>query len=290
MLSYLFFRVFVFIFRFIPFPVLYKISDGLSWLLYKVVKYRREVIITNLKNSFPEKSVVELEDICRKSYTNMSDIILESLKSFSMSEKEIREKCKFLNPEIINDETRFNGHSLQVAAHFANWELVALAYSLYIDRRNFAFYKPLSNNYINDFTLKNRISTGLAFVSVNKPAQVFKDFANEKNVPSTFLLVSDQSPVSPKSHWVKFLNQDTACLRGADVYARLYNLPVYYIDIQRVTRGFYTVKLKLLTDVPRLISPQGITEMFMQELETLIRRKPEDWLWSHKRWKMKKKD
>ncbi len=257
-------------------------------MLYKVIKYRREVIITNLKNSFPEKSVQEREEICRKSYTNLSDIILESFKSFSMSEKEIREKCKFLNPEIVNNQTKANGHSLQVAAHYANWELVALAYSLYINRRNFAFYKPLANKYINDFSLKNRISTGLDFVSVEKPAQIFKDFANENNVPSTFVLVSDQSPISPKSHWVKFLNQDTACLRGADVYARLYNLPVYYIDIQRIARGFYTINLKLLTDKPRSISPQGITEIFMHELETIIRRKPEDWLWSHKRWKMKK--
>ena len=288
MLSYLFFRFFVFIFRFIPFPLLYKISNGLSWLLYKVIKYRREVIMMNLKNAFPEKSLKEREEICRKSYTNLSDIILESFKSFSMSEKEIREKCKFLNPEIVNNQTKANGHSLQVAAHYANWELVALAYSLYINRRNFAFYKPLANKYINDFSLKNRISTGLDFVSVEKPAQVFKDFANENNVPSTFVLVSDQSPISPKSHWVKFLNQDTACLRGADVYARLYNLPVYYIDIQRIARGFYTINLKLLTDMPRSIPPQGITEIFMHELETIIRRKPEDWLWSHKRWKMKK--
>ena len=290
MLVYLFFRVSVFIFRFIPFALLYKISDGLSWLLYKVIKYRQEVIITNLKNSFPEKSEKEREEICRKSYTNLSDIILESFKSFSMSEKEILEKCKFLNPELINNEIRANGHSLQVAAHYANWELIALAYSLNINRRNFAFYKPLSNKYVNDFSFKNRISTGLAFVPINKTSQVFKDFANKETTPSTFILVSDQSPISPKSHWVKFLNQDTACLRGADVYARLYNLPVYYIDIQRVARGFYTVKLNLLTDTPRTFPPEGITQLFMSELETIIRRKPEDWLWSHKRWKTKKKD
>ena len=242
----------------------------------------------NLRNSFPEKSDTEIEDICRKSYTNLSDIILESFKGLSMSEKELKERFKILNPEIVNQETRAGGFSIQVAAHYANWEWGVLAYSLFIDRRNICFYKPLSNKYIDSYFRKQHSSTSLILASIKNTAQTFKDSINSYKIPSTFLLVSDQSPTSSKSHWVKFLNQDTACLHGADEYARLYNLPVYYIDIQRSSRGFYIVNLKLLTAEPRTFLPEGITQLFMSELETIIRNKPEDWLWSHKRWKMKR--
>lgn len=288
MIGYLFFRFLVFVFRFTPFGALYKISDGLSWLFYKVVRYRRDVIMMNLRNSFPEKSNTEIEDICRKSYTNLSDIMLESFKGFSMSEKELKERFKILNPEIVNQETLADGFSIQVTAHYANWEWGVLAYSLFIDRQNIGFYKPLSNKYIDSYFRKQHSSTSLTLASIKNTAQTFRDSINSYTIPSTFLLVCDQSPTSPKSHWVKFLNQDTACLHGADEYARLYNLPVYYIDIQRSARGFYIVNLKLLTAEPRTFLPEGITRLVMSELETIIRHKPEDWLWSHKRWKMKR--
>ena len=288
MIGYIFFRLFVFIFRLIPFGVMYKISDGLSWLFYKVIRYRRDVVMTNLKNAFPEKSEREREEICRKSYTNLSDIMLESLKGFSMSENVVREHFKVLNPEIINNETAGGGFSLQVAGHYANWEWGVLAYSLFINRHNIGFYKPLSNKYIDAYVRKVRSGTGLMLASIKHTAQIFKDnIANNSN-PSTFLLVSDQSPTSPKSHWVKFLNQDTACLHGADEYARLYNLPVYYIDIQRVARGVYTLNLKLLVTEPRKLPPEEITRIFMSELEKIIQQKPENWLWTHKRWKIKR--
>ena len=290
MFTYLFFRFLIFIFRLVPFSLLYKISDGVSWLFYKVVHYRRDVVIANLKNSFPEKSDTEIKEICRKSYTNLSDIMLESFKGFSMSENIMRERFKVLNPELINNETNANGFSLQVAAHYANWEWGALAYSLYIYKQNICFYKPLSNKFIDVYVRKQRSAGGMTLVSIKNTAQIFKDFTTTNTAPATFLLVSDQSPTSPKSHWVKFLNQDTACLHGADEYARLYDLPVYYIDIQRISRGFYSLNLKLLTTEPRKFPPQGITQLFMCELEKIIRHKPEDWLWTHKRWKIKREN
>ena len=64
-------------------------------------------------------------------------------------------------------------------------------------------------------------------------------------------------------------------------------MPVIYVDIQRVIRGYYTVEMQVICDHPAETVQGEITERYMKKLETLVIKQPEDWLWSHRRWKLK---
>ena len=85
----------------------------------------------------------------------------------------------------------------------------------------------------------------------------------------------------------KFLHQDTAILTGPERIARKLNLPVIFLDTQKVKRGYYTVDMKLITENPKETPENYITERYARLLEKMILRDPAYWLWTHKRWKHK---
>jgi Kdo2-lipid IVA lauroyltransferase/acyltransferase len=285
-IGYIVFRFTVFIFSLIPFRLLYVLSDGMAWLFFKVVKYRGKVVYSNLKNSFPDKTPAEINEIARKFYTNFADILLESIKGFSMSEKTMADRYRFLNPEVIHNDICANGNTIMMAAHYTNWEWGAIIYKHWFEQqRMVGFYKPLSNKYIEKYGLASRGQFGTTLIDIGHTAWAFDAFKNEA---TGYILVSDQSTYSEKSHWVTFLNQDTLCPHGGDKYAHLFNYPVYFVDIQREKRGYYTVHFELLAGNPTELPEGEVTNRFMAHLEKIILAKPQDWLWSHKRWKVKK--
>jgi Kdo2-lipid IVA lauroyltransferase/acyltransferase len=284
-IGYLFFRFITFLFGLMPFRMMYALSDFTAFMLHKVVKYRHNVIYDNLRNSFPERSVAEITQLAEGAYQNLADITLEGIKCFTMSEETIRKRYVFTNPSVLNDSNRAGGNSIVMAAHYGNWEWGTVGFPLYVKRCVVGFYKPLSNKYIDAYGRDSRGNTGLELVSIGKTAWAFEEFRDR---PSCYILVSDQNPATNNTHWVKFLNQDTACLYGGDKYARMYDYPVYFTVIERIKRGYYTVTLEELVMNPVETPPEKITQIFMNRLEKQIITKPQDWLWSHKRWKIKK--
>jgi KDO2-lipid IV(A) lauroyltransferase len=144
----------------------------------------------------------------------------------------------------------------------------------------------MSNKFIDKQLHKLRMRMDMEFLSIYDAKYIFRSKGIK---PKALLFVGDQSPSNIKKViWIKFLKQDTACLRGIEDYARLFKLPVIYTDIQRVKRGYYSIEMQEICSDPANTSPGEITGSYMRKLETIIIKKPEDWLWSHKRWKLNK--
>ena len=285
-IGYLAFRVTVFLFRLLPFKAIYTLSNGVSWLLYKVIKYRKNVVFTQLSACFPEKSPAEIEKIAKASYLNLSDIMLESIKGFSMSKADFESRYIFKNPEIIHASQAAGGNSIHMAAHYANWDWGVISLPLSVKRSIVGFYKPLSNPYMEAYGREKRGQFGIKLIPIGDTSAAFTQFAD---VPTAYFFVSDQNTNSDKAHWVSFLGRDTACPYGGDKYARQYDFPTFYLDTQRVKRGFYELTFSKLADTGVAALPdEEITRRFMAHLEGVLLEKPENWLWSHKRWKKKR--
>lgn len=185
MIGYLFFRIFTAIFSILPFGAIYKISDFLSWVLYRIVKYRVKVVEQQLSMCFPEKNKVELDEIAKKSYQNLGDIIVESIKGFSMSKEVFLERYKFVNPEIATKYTDQGQCVIQVAAHYGNWEWGVISFPLWFRSPAMGFYKPLSNKYIDKYAEAKRSRFGFILVSIANTAKAFEQY---KNDPATLFL------------------------------------------------------------------------------------------------------
>ncbi len=282
-LGYLFFRIIVFLFSLIPFGLLYKISNGLAWFFLNVLKYRKAIVFDNLQKCFPEKDEAEILQIAKASYRNLSDILLESFKGMSMTNKQIHRHYRFINPEILNDYFDKKQNLMMVASHYNNWEWATAVIGLDVKHDSLGIYKPIKNKYINDYIVRVRTSEK---VFVAPTYETSKALEKTYERPIQFVFIADQNPSNwRKADWIKFLGRDTACLHGADRKARAYNLPVVHAAIERIERGRYEVELSILCADPTKTTEGEITKLFMGKLEQRIREKPANWLWSHKRWK-----
>ena len=280
---YLFFRLMVFVNRFIPFFVFYYFADLVYFLLYYIFQYRKKVVITNLKRVFPEKCDEEIQTLTKKFYRNLSDIMLESIKGFSTNLEELVRRYKVVNPEVLNKYFEQGRDTIVLGAHYTNWEWGALSTGVQIRMYMIGLYKPLSNKYIDTYIKKRRALWEMELASIYLTSRIFnRDYGKPKSI----IMLADQCPTKLKqAYYVNFLGQDTACLHGPEKYAKRKNMPLVYANMQRVKRGYYTVELIDLIENPLELEEGKITEIYMQKLEDIILEKPENWLWSHRRWK-----
>ena len=282
-LTFYIFYFFARLFALIPFWALQLISYKFYFIFYYIIPYRKKIIRQNIERSFPELSKAEQVKIIKGFYHNLADILLEGIKGFSLTKKDLQKRYVFVNPEVMNELYAKGQDIIAVGAHYANWEWGIMAAPLQLKHKLFGFYMPLTNKRIDAFMRKNRKKWGSELVSIREVKSVFDV---KKDRPAAYFFGADQNPGNPKgAHWMQFLNQDTACLKGPEFFARRYRLQVVYFDVQRVNKGYYSVTLKVIEDDPVQTASGEITENYMHTVEKIILQKPEDYLWSHRRWK-----
>lgn len=282
--AFLFFFAILFIGLF-PFPLIYGLSNVIRFLIHRVFGYRKVVVIKNLEGSFPSITQKELKKLEFFFYKNLADVLLEGMRAFTMSRRQILKRHRIINPEVLEQFYQSGQSVIGVTGHYANWEWGSLSASLQTKYNVVAFYKQINNEHIDRFVRWSRTRFGATLASIKETSLTFDKL---KNTPTIFLMAADQGMPRiflDRAYWVKFLNRETPFLHGMEKYARLYNLPVIYTDVQRVKRGYYTIELSVLTVTPGELEEGKLTEMYVRKLESIILKKPEDWLWSHRRWK-----
>ncbi|OQY02305.1 MAG: hypothetical protein B6I20_07115, partial [Bacteroidetes bacterium 4572_117] len=263
MVAYIFTRVFVELFRFVPFFAVYIISDIIQFILFNVFGYRKKVIFKNLHIVFPEKTEDEIQKIAKGFYQNFTDLLLETIKGFSISEKEILRRYKVLNAQVLDKYYNQGKSVISLAGHYANWEW-GIILGKVLKHETKVIYKPLSNNKINTYMKLNRERFGINMIPMKETNSAFV----ETNKPFTVFLVADQSPSSyGKAIWIDFLGQETACIHGPEAYSRKMGSPVVFYKIKRVKRGFYTLEIIELTNKPNKLKNGELTKLYMNLLE-----------------------
>jgi KDO2-lipid IV(A) lauroyltransferase len=267
----------------LPFRVLYIFSDLMYILLFYIVSYRRKVVKANLSSSFPEKDEQEIYLLTKKYYHHLCDISLESLKGFSMSPGEIVRRHYILNPELADYYFERGLSVITVPGHYNNWEWGAMSPGLQLKYPIVGFYKPMSNKLVDAFVRNHRARFNTRLAGLRDTASTFCEL---ETLPHAYIMAADQCPSNRKEcYWIQFLHHDTAWLHGPEKYARKYNIPVIYVDIQKIKRGFYELKLIVLAENPATLPDGEITRLYAKHLEKTILHEPAYWLWSHKRWK-----
>lgn len=272
----------------LPFRVLYAISDILYLLIYRLVGYRRKVVIANIASSFPEKSHNEHLNIERCFYHWFCDYFVETVKLLSITPAAMRRHIEFYNIEEL-EQCYDNGQSCAaILGHYCNWEWLSatgLAFSRHTEAVAGLIYHPLYNNVFNRLFIALRSHLGGVCIPKNEILRYLIKYRNEKR-PSLFGYISDQTPKWENIHlWLDFLGHDTPVFTGGERIMRKMDNAVFYADMQRVCRGRYTCTFRLITKSPRTLPEHEITRTFFNMLEQSVRRNPACYLWTHKRWK-----
>ena len=282
----------LYIISLMPFWVLYGLADFIFVLVYYVVRYRRKIVAKNMRESFPELSDKELKKIARKFYRNFADYIVETIKLNHISDEEIKRRMVFKNMDVID---RLFDEKRSIAAYFShcgNWEWVPsiTLWSRHTTGKDVEFcqvYRPLKNKWYDEYMLRLRSRfNSLSF----KKKTVLRDLLllRRREMPSITGFMSDQKPSKgDESHIVKFLNHPSAVITGTEQVARKLDMAVVYFDMHKLSRGYYELEVKLITDNTSTMEPMAITDAYVKLLEETIKRNPSIWLWTHNRWKHK---
>ena len=270
----------------VPYKVLYILSEIMLFVVYRIFRYRIDTVQKNLKNSFPKHSLIDLKKIEKKFYRNFCDVLLENLLLYTISEKELKKRMKLLNPEIFDALYNNNKGAILIGAHYNNWEWMALSLGVYAKQDVFSVYKPLNNKTINALMLKARERFGANIVPMASFAQTVLE---NKDRATINLMLTDQSPHKSKvDFYCTFLNQDTPVYLGPEKLINATNLELLFVEVHRVKRGFYEMKIVTLKD-KSIEEKESKTLSHVNHLEKIINDQPENWLWSHKRWKHSRK-
>ncbi|HAQ65698.1 MAG TPA: lipid A biosynthesis acyltransferase [Bacteroidales bacterium] len=280
--------LFMVLFWLTPFWLLYRISDLFRLVFWRLAGYRKSVVMQNLHDCFPDEPEENLKKIEKSTYRNLTDIITEGIKGFTMTDRQFIKRYRLSNPETIQPYFDRGQSFIAVTAHFNNWEWGASSASLQVPFRVVAFYKTLSNPYIDNLLRRTRERRGTSLVSIRETSLTFEKL---KDTPTIFLMAADQNPGKPDNAiWVKFLGRETAFLHGPEKHARANNLPVVYAHIVRKKRGWYDLVIEPMIENPNELPYGEITRRYASKLEEEIRANPGSWLWSHRRWKHRRSE
>ncbi|MEO8935039.1 MAG: lysophospholipid acyltransferase family protein [Xanthomarina sp.] len=268
----------------LPFRLLYAVSDGLYVIIYYIIGYRKKVVKANLKLALPNKTEAELNSIRKKFYHHLCDMVLESVKSMTISEAQMKKRFTFSNVELLQKLEKENRSVALMCAHYGSWEWIFILQT-YMNVKGYAIYKRLDNKYFDQLVKRIRAKYNSHLITTKESISVLLQ-AKQKGEVTMCGFVSDQSPKAEKAfHWNEFMGITVPVHTGAEMLAKKIDMSVVFFGVKKLKRGFYETTFKTIAYNPNDYPDYEITDQFLKLVEAQINEAPEFYLWTHKRWK-----
>ena len=272
----------------LPFRILYMLSDCVYILIYYIIGYRKKVVRGNISLALPHLSKKERLQIEKKSYRHLCDMFLEMIKTMTISVKEIEKRFVFTNLEMYQEMEKKNKSIAVMIAHYACYEWT-ISMNSKIKYEGYAIYKKINNKYFDKLVRDIRSRFKAKLINTKETIPTIEKNAKNNHL-SLFGFASDQSPqVSKTFHWQKFMGIETPVHTGAEMLAKRFDMNIMFLRVKKVKRGYYEATFEHLVDNPKEVPDYQITDEFLRRVEKQIYEAPEFYLWTHNRWKHKKK-
>lgn len=272
----------------LPFRLLYMFSDVVFFFVYHVFGYRKKVVNDHLTMVFPEKSDAEIKTITLKFYHHFCDMLVEALKSLSITEKEMNERFKFTNIEEIRQYEKLNKSIMLMCGHYGSWEWIFILQK-HVSHKGYAVYKKLQNPYFDALIKRIRAKYNSDLITTREAYHILNETTKRGELTINGF-VADQTPTMGSArYWGEFLGVKVPIHIGAEVLAKKLDMAVVFFAVKRIKRGYYETTFHTITKDPNSFPDYQITDEYMKLVEKQIYEAPEYYLWTHKRWKHRDK-
>jgi KDO2-lipid IV(A) lauroyltransferase len=272
----------------VPFAALYFVSDVFYLLNRYVIRYRYDVVRSNLRNAFPERSEGEINTLTEQTFRSLADLLVETIKGIGISRDELERRMAITASSRVHELVNQGKPLIFLTAHYCNWEWLLLYSCMHLPHPLMVAYQPFHDQRFDEFMLEARTRFGGELVPAT---DLIRQIIKHRKTLKTLTLLADQSPMrSERKYWTTFLNQDTAFIDGTDSLAWLTGMPVIFVSTKRRKRGHYDVSLEVIAEPPYEKNVHTVVERYARKLEAMIQADPSAWLWSHRRWKFSRSD
>ena len=271
----------------VPFRVLYIISDIFYLLGYRLFKYRVDMVTRNMTIALPEKTEAEIRVLVKRFYRNFFDIVFETIKLLTISQDEIKRMMTKGDMSALEDYKK-EGRSVVLAiGHVGNWELGASAYAIEDYPHVKGVYKVQSSKYFDDLMIRIRTRFGGGVYPMEETInRIRENIGNQTAIG----LLADQYTPNRNARMLLFMGRETPVLTSVEMISRRFDFPVVYLRFMRLGRGRYEMSCEVLADKPTDTEKYYITRKYFHLVEQDIYQQPDNWLWTHDRWKIKEED
>ena len=257
-----------------------------AFVMRKWAHYRYDVIVRQLRESFPEKCEEEITEICNRYYRHLAEMIVGTLSLAGMNDKKRAKATEFNLTENFHEVIK-GKNVVVLTSHYGFWEIALNLYLATPKHHLVVAYRPLKSSIMDKLLRRLRNNKS---VDVMPSKQLVRHYvANRNGINGKNIvvgLISDQNcPPSKGCCWHSFLNHDSLFFDGGEQLAVKFGLPVFYLELERVKAGVYRHNYTQIYNGQEEIKPHEITERYVRCLERTIEAKPEHWMWSHRRWK-----
>ena len=262
----------------------FRFSSFLGGKLFELVGpfFRsKKIIFSNLKRAFPNSDDDKLNDISKAMWNNYGRVFAEYLFIKKFRNKKLEKNITVEGKEILMNIKKDNKQVIFISGHFSNFELMAMQIEM-VGIKLAAIYRPLNNIFLNSimekirkkYICQNQIKKGLGGLK-----QLIK---LNKNGYSTALMIDQRVTEGIKSN---FFNQKAFTTSIPAQLIKRFDIEVVPVSIKRYENIKFKIKFSKPINFSKDSSIQNITDKLNIVLEEMIINNPEQWIWTHNRWK-----
>ncbi len=241
----------------------------------------KKIIHDNIKNAIPNIDNKYLNQLTKNMWNNYGRVFAEYIFIKDFRQGNLSSNIEINGKEILNEIINQKKQVVFVSGHLSNFELMAMQ----IEKAGVnlsTIYRPLNNIFLNPIMEKIR-EKYICQKQIKKGIGGMKKLVKLKNSNfSTALMIDQRVSEGIKSN---FFNKQALTTTVPAQLVKKYNIPVITIYIERINN----LNFKLTINEPIIFSKdstiESITNKLNHELEKMILNKPEQWIWSHNRWK-----
>lgn len=268
----------------LPFRILYFLSDCFYVIVYYIIGYRKKVVYANIKLAFPNKTEQDILKIRKRFYHHLCDMMVEAIKSITISEAEMQKRYVFTNVEEIHKLEKEQRSIVLFMGHYASWEWIFVLQT-HVNHKGYAVYKRLSNKYFDALVKRIRAKYNSHLITTKETFPTL--IKAKRNNELTFNgFVFDQSPKLAKAiHWQNFMGIEVPVHVGAEILAKRLDMVTLFLKVKKIKRGYYEATFSDIIRNAKDYADFEITDLSLKRVEEQIYEAPEFYFWTHKRWK-----
>ena len=278
--QFLFFIIFFFLFKILGF----KISSAIGGKLFEIIGpiFRsKKLIDTNIKKAVPNINSEDLKKTTRLMWNNYGRIFAEYVFIKSFRNGKLNSRISIEGQDILEEIKKLNQQVVFISGHFSNFELMAMHLEK-VGIKLTAIYRPLNNIFLNiimenirkKYICKNQIKKGIGGMK--------KIIHLKRQNYSTALMIDQRVSEGIRSN---FFNNPALTTTIPAQLVKKFKIPVVPIFIERVNNLNFKITVSKPINFIDSDSIEKITGDLNKVLEKMILHKPEQWIWSHNRWK-----
>tara|TARA_S200000501_G_C20774380_1_gene722013 strand:- start:192 stop:1052 length:861 start_codon:yes stop_codon:yes gene_type:complete len=260
------------------------LSSKLSGRIFELIGpfFRsKKIIHSNIKKAIPDINLNNLENITKLMWNNYGRLFAEYMFIKDFRSGKLTKNIQVKGQEILDEIKKSNKQVIFISGHFSNFELMAM----YLEKNGVklsAIYRPLNNIFLNGimeeirkkYICKYQIKKGIGGLK--------KLIGLKKNNFSTALMIDQRVSEGILSN---FFNENALTTTIPAQLTKRFNIPIVPVYIERINGLNFKISINDPINFSKDESILGITVKLNQILEEMILKKPEQWIWSHNRWK-----